>query len=81
MGSGINGVTGFDRTNTPRRGDVAFKAQPYQHHAVVHSVYQNAAGKTRIITIDGNSATTSTITRNDKAPGDWSDFFTVSVLP
>jgi Putative peptidoglycan binding domain len=81
MGSGINGVTGFISTKTPRRGDVAFLAQPKQHHAVVHTVYQDTQGNDRIVTIDGNSAATSTITRNDHSRSYWTGFFTVGFLP
>jgi hypothetical protein len=81
MGGGIGHVAGFEVTSAPRRGDVAVLEHPHQHHAVVHSVYQDPKGATRVITIDGNSGTTSTITRNDHVVKHWSHYFTVAYLP
>jgi len=81
MGGGIGVVAGFGVTKTPRRGDVAVLEHPFQHHAVVHTVYEDQQGATRVITIDGNSGTTSTITRNDNSLKHWSHYFTVNFLP
>jgi hypothetical protein len=47
---------------------------------VVHTVYQDDQRRTRLITIDGNSGATSTITKNDSAVGSWTHFFKVAQL-
>jgi hypothetical protein len=80
MGGSIYHVAGFAPIKSPKRGDIAVKAQPWQHHAIVHTAYRNDAGQDRIITIDGNSKASSTISRNESSPSDWTNFFKVTAL-
>jgi hypothetical protein len=54
--------------------------QPFQHHAVEHTVYRADQNRTRLITIDGNSGAGGTITKNDSALGSWTHFFKVAQL-
>ena len=77
-GSGIASVPGIVGTSTPHRGDIAYK-DDQNHHAVVYDVVSGPMG-TRIVTIDGNSGSGSSITKNESPINNWHSFYRVYVV-
>jgi hypothetical protein len=79
-GEGIGRVSFFDRTDVPRKGDIAYK-NAERHHAVVFQVRTDEMGKTLVTTIDGNSGFGGSITRNEGPISRWPEFYRVTYLP
>ena len=80
MGYGLDRNYFYGLTSKPQKGDVAYKNEPYQHHAIVYDVQTDETNKTIIETIDGNSGASSTITHNFHPIGHWSAFLSLKIF-
>jgi hypothetical protein len=79
-GQGIAAVARFTQTQSPRKGDIAYKIAEH-HHAVVYQIRSDDSGHTLITTIDGNSGAGGSITRNEGPISNWKAFYRVDYLP
>lgn len=79
MGSGVDRAF-FTTTTAPQKGDIAYRDQPFQHHAIVIDVHPGDDGHAVVETIDGNSGATSTITRTTAPIDSWDLFLTLRSL-
>lgn len=64
-------------TRHPQPGDIAYKAEPFQHHAVVAEVREDGT----IVTVDGNAGPHPTrVVVHASKVSDWTAFYSIGKL-